>query len=137
LKWKKSSLKWKPRKIKRKTLVAKLDEITSLIIRARDKKCVQCGSTDRLTNGHVFPGRYQVLRWDIREDGECHCQCWPCNWRHTYHQAPYYQWFINKFGIERYNELYREYYGSSGFKFSDKELKELYEQLKKVYESYK
>jgi hypothetical protein len=142
LKWKKSSLKWKPRKKKsgRKSLVEKLDEITSLIVRARDGGCVQRGDgkcKGARTNGHVLPGRYMVLRWDIREDGNCHEQCWGHNFKHTYHQSDYYDWYIQKFGYERFQQLRKEYYGAQGKKFSDKELKELYEQLKKVYESYK
>jgi|GEM_PF-3050634 len=129
----KPSLKWKPKRIKRRTLVDKLDEIVSLYIRKRDGKCVQCGSTDRLTNGHLFPGRYQPLTWDIRTDGICHTQCWPHNYKHVYHQADYYEWYIRKFGIERFLALKREYYGGTG-KLSDKQLKTLYISVKEKYE---
>ena len=128
--WVDAGLDWKPKPVKRKTLVGKLDEIVSLIIRNRDKKCVLCGSTDRLTNGHVLPGRYTVLRFDIRLDGNCHTQCWPCNYKHVNHQAHYYNWFINKFGLDRWKELNREYYGQDRKHYSDKELREMYESLK-------
>lgn len=117
----------------RKSLVKKLDELTSLIIRARDKRCVQCGSKENLTNGHVLPGRYHALRWDIRPDGNCHTQCWPCNYKHGQHQSFYYDWYIQKFGYERFQALRREYYGSP-VKYSDKELSARIEQYKRIYE---
>lgn len=131
--YKKSGLKWKPKKEKRKTLVEKLDEITSLIIRKRDGKCVQCSSKDRPTNGHLFPGRYHSLRWDLRPDGNCHQQCWPHNYRHVNHQADYYEWYINKFGLKRFKELKKEYYTQTVF--SDKQLREMLEDYKARYEA--
>jgi hypothetical protein len=135
--WVDAGPNWKPTK-KRKSksphskLVDDLDIITSLIIRRRDGRCVQCGSRDRPTNGHVFPGRYLFLRWDIRPDGQCHQQCWPCNYRHVNHQSDYYEWYINKFGLERFKELKREYYGSEKH-WSDKEMRELLVYLKQYY----
>jgi Bacteriophage Lambda NinG protein len=127
----------KPRKPKspRKKLVADLDEITSLYVRLRDKKCVQCGSKDKPTNGHLFPGRYHSLRWDIRSDGNCHQQCWPDNYRHVNHQSFYYDWYIDKFGYDRFKELKKEYYTQRVF--SDKELRELLATLKSKYENLK
>lgn len=120
------------RKISRKGLIKALDTVTSLIIRARDKRCVQCGTKEKPTNGHVLPGRYHALRWDIRDDGNCHQQCWPCNYTHVRHQSHYYSWYIKKFGLKRFEQLKYEYYGSIK-KFSDKELREMLEEYKIIY----
>jgi hypothetical protein len=131
--WVEAGLNWTPRPVKRTTLVDKLDQIVSLIVRDRDKRCVQCGSREKLTNGHVLPGRYYALRWDIRPDGNCHTQCWPCNYSHVNHQSVYYEWYIDKFGLERFKQLRREYYGNERKVFSDLELRQLYEKLMTQY----
>lgn len=107
----------------------------SLIIRDRDKECVQRsqgGCNGVLTNGHVLPGRYLTLRFDIRPDGNCHGQCWGHNYKHINHQSFYNDWYIGKFGYERFQELMREYYANP-HKPSDKELRLLLAELKEKY----
>ena len=123
------------KKPSRKRLVKSLDEVVSLIVRARDKRCVQCGSTTQPTNGHVLAGRFHALRWDIRLNGNCHQQCWPCNYKHTHHQNFYHDWFRNKFGEKKWKELQYEYYGNT-HKFTDKELREMLEKLKGLINYY-
>lgn len=54
----------------------KADKIFSLWIRARDKKCFTCGSTDNLQNGHYIPRNCLELRYDVRNN---HAQCVGCN----------------------------------------------------------
>lgn len=124
--------KGRKKRTPRQILQDDLDTLVSLIIRDRDKKCVQCGSRERLTNGHVFPGRYLSHRWDIRPDGNCHTQCWPHNYKHIEHQSEYYEWFINKFGLERFKELKREYYAPPRY-WGTPELRDLYITLKQKY----
>ncbi len=116
------------RKASRKTLIKKLDKIVSEYIRDRDQKCVQCGKVDTLTNGHVFSRRHYSLRWDIRPDGNCHCQCWGCNYKHSYDNYDYYLWFQNKFGKDKFESMRFEYKKSK--KFTNVELENLYEIIK-------
>jgi hypothetical protein len=113
------------KKISRRSLVKKLDAIVSQYIRARDKKCVVCGSTEKLTNGHLFSRQAYSTRWD---EVNCHCQCWGCNYRHEFDYYPYEQWFKNKYGEERYHELHRQFVTPR--KFKDFQLLEMIEEYK-------
>ena len=117
---------------KRKRIVKKLDEVVSKYIRLRDKKCVQCKKEEKLTNGHVFSRRAYNTRWDISEDGNCHTQCWGCNFSHGKDNYDYYKWYVEKFGQERFDELRFEF--KKTVKFTTTELEELYEKLKTTYE---
>ena len=117
---------------KRKRIVNKLDEVVSKYIRLRDKKCVQCKKEEKLTNGHVFSRRAYNTRWDISKDGNCHTQCWGCNFSHGKDNYDYYRWYVDRFGQERFDELRFEF--KKTIKFTTKELEELYERLKITYE---
>ena len=118
--------------IKRKRVVKKLDEVVSKYIRLRDKKCVQCGKAEKLSNGHVFSRRAYNTRWDVSEDGNCHTQCWGCNFSHGKDTYDYYRWYVDKFGQDRFDELRREF--KKSVKYTTAELEELYEKLKETYE---
>ena len=118
--------------IKRKRVVKKLDEVVSKYIRLRDKKCVQCGKAEKLSNGHVFSRRAYNTRWDVSEDGNCHTQCWGCNFSHGKDNYDYYRWYVDKFGQDRFDELRREF--KKSVKYTTAELEELYEKLKETYE---
>lgn len=120
------------RKASRKTLIKKLDSIVSKYIRLRDGRCVQCNAIDNLTNGHVFSRRHYATRWDITDDGNCHCQCWGCNYKHSYDNYEYYKWYQDKFGEDRFEELRGEYIQTK--KYSNYELEELYDKIKIKYE---
>tara|TARA_X000001036_G_scaffold334292_1_gene313204 strand:+ start:3505 stop:3882 length:378 start_codon:yes stop_codon:yes gene_type:complete len=104
-----------PRKPSRKTLIKKLDAVFSKYIRARDKYCVICGSSDQANNGHLFSRRHYATRWS---ELNCNQQCYPCNFKHTMDFVPYTQWFIKKHGQEVFDELYctfkrpRKYYNN-------------------------
>lgn len=89
-----------------KSLEKKLDKIHSEYIRLRDGKCVICGSTEQLTNGHLFTRGHKSTRWD---DLNCHGQCWPENFKHEFDPHPYTSWFIRTYGIEVYDELHRKH----------------------------
>jgi len=120
------------RKYKKKTprqkIIVKLDTIVSKIIRDRDGACVQCGSVDQMTNGHIFSRSHYATRWDVSEDGNCHCQCWSCNCKHEYNSWEYYRWYITKFGQEKFDELYARHHHVS--KFKTFELEEMFKSLK-------
>ena len=117
-----------PRKPSRKTLVRNLDKAVSEYIRKRDRWCVQCGASQRLTNGHIFTRKNYSTRFDVSDEGNCHCQCWPCNFRHTFDQWEYFKWYIDKFGQEKFDELRRRH--KTVRKFKDFELQELLKELK-------
>ena len=121
-----------PRKPSRKTLVRNLDNAVSRYIRDRDGCCVQCGSTERLTCGHIFTRKNYSTRWDIRSDGgNLWCQCWPCNFRHGIDAWPYFKWYIDKFGQEKFDELRRRF--KSFRKFKDFDLEELLDEIRSIH----
>ena len=97
-------------KITRKGLVTKLDDIVSKIIRLQEPMCVICGSKDKLGNSHLFSRKNFSLRWDIRPDGNCHTGCWPCNFKHSSRDSyPYTNWYVKKFGQDRFDALHAEW----------------------------
>jgi hypothetical protein len=115
----------------RKKLVKSLDKVTSAIIRLKEKSCVICGSENQMGNGHVFSRKSYSLRWDLRPDGNCHNQCWSCNYRHVTDQYPYFDWYIKKFGQKRFDELRREF--KTIGKLKDYELEEKLLKYKEIY----
>jgi hypothetical protein len=124
------------RKIGRKGLLRKLDELVSQITLLREPTCVMCGSKEQLGNGHLFSRRNLALRWDIRIDGNCHTQCWRHNFLHSSRDSqPYYDWFISKFGLDRWRDLHTEWQGVTIVKQFQLEL--LRDNLMKVLEQMK
>ena len=117
-----------PRKPSRKTLVKNLDKAVSIYIRQRDKFCVQCGTSENLTNGHIFTRKNYSTRFDISNDGNCHCQCWSCSFKHGYDQWDYFKWYIDKFGQEKFDELRRRH--KTVQKYKDYDLEELLNEIK-------
>jgi hypothetical protein len=96
-------LKKEQKKSVRRLLVKKTDTAMSKYIRARDGYvCVTCGSRDRLQNGHLFSRNAYSTRW---LELNCHCQCSSCNMTHEYNPHIYTNWFIHKYGVEKYDEL--------------------------------
>jgi hypothetical protein len=117
------------RKPTRKGLVKKLDAIVSLIVRARDKRCVTCGSAERLQCGHLITRSKHKVRWSLTN---CNCQCASCNLSHEYNPHPYTQWFIERYGLQSYKDLIRES-NNDGMRFSDLDLKNKLEYLTNTY----
>lgn len=131
-----------PSKKERKILTKKLDKIVSKIIVLRDGGCVLCGfdcCTEKKptprgsikTNGHVFSRNSRNTRWDISPDGNCHCQCWACNYRHVTDQYPYFEWYKKKFGQEKFDELRAR--SKKSYKWTIQELKDYLEILNSLY----
>lgn len=116
------------KKPSRKSLVKKLDVAVSLYIRERDQACVVCGSVEKLTNGHVFSRVAYSTRWDTTLDGNCHAQCWSCNFRHEHDAYHYNNWYIIKFGKDRWDELHLRY--ATPRKYKDFELMDLLNNVK-------
>lgn len=110
----------------RKSLVNKADSLVSQIVRLRDRKCVECGSIEKLTNGHVLSRRSYSTRWDFTN---CYAQCWPCNFKAAMTSAAsYHAWYVRTFGADSFDRLYRLWEG--GRKWSRLELIELVGTLK-------
>lgn len=90
----------------RKTPLAKLkrelDKLMSTYVIMRDKKCVVCGSTERLTCGHLITRGKETIRWDFLN---CACQCWGCNYKHEFYPEEYTNWFIKRYGASTYDNL--------------------------------
>lgn len=110
-------------KTDRKKLIDKLDRAVSKYVKLRDICCVTCGSYEQLGNGHLFTRNSFSVRFDIRDDGNCHCQCWNCNYEHEYDPYKYTHWYIKNFGQKRYNELHREF--AKPTKFLEGDLQEM------------
>lgn len=113
------------RKITRKGLIRQLDKAMSISIVERDKICFTCGTTQNLTNGHLFTRGLYIVRWDPLN---CHAQCSGCNFRHEFDPAIYQLKFIDKYGLDVYKQLYRKAHTSN--KFKDSQLKEMLINLK-------
>ena len=86
----------------RKKLIKQCDDLTSLIVRNRDKRCVCCGTTEQLTDGHLITRTCAIIRWDLTNNN---CQCKRCNCLHEYRPERYTNWWINHYGKESYDEL--------------------------------
>lgn len=102
----------KVRKTSRASLVRKLDKLVSEFIRQREPECVLAslgGCSGIWNNSHVFSRSNYSLRWDITEDGNCHGMCWGHNYRHEFDPYPYYRWYMNKFGQDKFDELHRQW----------------------------
>ena len=117
---------------KRKRLYKRLDDIVSKYIRLRDGYCVQCGNPEKLTNGHIFSRRHLATRWDISKDGNCHCQCWGCNYKHTKDNYDYYKWYTDRFGKKKFEKLRDRY--TQITKLNLTELEELLLGIKEQYQ---
>lgn len=123
--------KKKVKKVSRKALVKKLDSLVSKIVIKRDGKCMECGSLDQPTCGHVFSRSHYSTRWDLEN---CWCQCWPCNYKYKVSDTIGYYLAIEKvMGREKMTALYDRW--KTIRKWTNKDLQELYDKLETTYES--
>ncbi len=124
------------RKPSRKTLVKKLDDLQrEILFNYWGKKCVMCGSTDKVGVSHVFSRKNYITRWDIEPGGNAYPGCWPCNFRHVRDQYHYFKWFKNMYGDKRFEELRFEWNQTRPFK--NWELEEKIEEYKKLLKETK
>ena len=110
-----------------KKLKRELDTLCSQYVRLRDNyTCVICGTRNPTWTkgdwtsaecGHLLSRTVSALRFDLRPDGNLHCNCHRCNvthggqhfrFKYTVDQWPYVAWYINKYGMERWEALRRE-----------------------------
>ena len=119
------------RKVKRKTLVKKLDAVFSEYIRRKyaDKngivKCYTCNKKaywkgEGMQNGHFISRKSRILRWDERN---CRSQCYSCNC-HFYGRQYIFAMNLNKeYGYNIAEELLIE--SKKIIKQSDQDLLDL------------
>lgn len=77
------------------TITNRLDHLTSLIVRKRDKACVICGSTQNPQCGHFISRMFIATRWDL---SNCHQQCSGCNMTHEVDPVPYTLFIQREYG---------------------------------------
>jgi hypothetical protein len=115
-------------KVKRSTLVKKLDAVFSNYIRRKDAvndiaTCVTCGKKDhwsKLQNGHYMSRRHYSTRWD---EDNCHVQCSGCNVFRAGEIYLYTKYLTLKFGSEFPDMLYER--SNQTVKFSDIDLQDM------------
>jgi hypothetical protein len=83
----------------------KVDTAQSKYIRAATPYCVQCGTREHLTCGHLITRNCKSVRYDYRN---CFTQCRDCNLRHEYNPELFTAWWLEEFGEEEYNNLVRD-----------------------------
>jgi len=115
------------RKLTRKGLVRALDEEVRRLTKLKGNKCVCCGTTQNMTCGHLITRAKYSVRWDLQN---CWPQCASCNLRHEYDPHLMTSWFIDWCGLDAYKALVKR--SNKVSRKSDKELKELLEELKLI-----
>ena len=115
--------KKKPKKVKHKS-ISKLkkdaDKIFSLWIRARDKRCVTCGSTKNLQNGHYISRSHSSTRYLEKNNN---CQCLVCNIFMKGNYPAYTIYLMRKYGNGIIKELERK--GRETKQFTPSELEKI------------
>jgi 5-methylcytosine-specific restriction endonuclease McrA len=105
----------------RKKLIKTIDNLVFQIVCLMYPGCVECGSTEQPTTGHVLSRRSMATRWDFRNVFR---QCWPHNYRAAMTAAgAYHLWYVKKFGIEAFEKLYQDW--AKGHKYTRLELQNL------------
>jgi hypothetical protein len=115
------------KKVKRSTLIKKLDAVFSIYIRRKDAvneiaQCVTCGKKDhwsKLQNGHWASRRHYSTRWDERN---CNVQCAGCNVFRAGEIYLYTKYLCSKYGDNFPEELH--ILSQKTCKFTDVELQE-------------
>lgn len=101
----KSNIKKRTKVVRKIWTLVKADTEFSLWIRARDGRCVRCGSTKRLTNSHFWPRQHKGTRFDPEN---CDAVCWmPCHkyiWEKE-KQGQYRDFKLNQLGVARYQAM--------------------------------
>lgn len=110
----------KPEPGSRRALKAELDTLTSLIVRARDGRCVTCGTTESLECSHYFKRRFLATRWNLQN---CNAQCAHENEEHNSSPFRYRAYMVKLIGEDGLDELFA--LRNSVWRPSDEELRAL------------
>lgn len=88
-------------------LKAEANRVFGNYIKNRDNwTCVLCGKTKAnavITNGHLIKRGKKI---HLFSELNCHALCGGCNKLDNYDHDIYVNWFIRKYGLEAYQELY-------------------------------
>jgi len=116
---------------KTRDLEKKLDELTSKVVRLRDKYCIICGSPYNLECGHWKSRYWRDTRWDL---DNCHTQCHDCNQKHEIDSRPYDEWMQKHYPFGKYIRLIQKTLGVQKLGYSKMLL--IYEELKEKEREY-
>jgi 5-methylcytosine-specific restriction endonuclease McrA len=106
----------------RRKLKDELDRITSLLVRARDRRCVTCGTTENLECSHYFKRGYLATRWNLTN---CNAQCSRENGIHNVNPFKYRAYMVKLIGEDGLDELFK--LRNSVWRPTDDELRSLLE----------
>lgn len=120
-----------PASRKRSSVVKALDREFSLWIRARDRRCVQCGREDQLTCGHVFSRVAYSTRWDPRN---AFGQCMGHNLRHEHDPWPFLNYARTQLGAEQFDAMHLDY--STPRKWTTADLEDLLHAIRDRRDGY-
>ena len=128
------------KKVKRSTIVKKLDTIFSQYIRKKNSdhgkaKCFTCGKIDdwkKLQNGHFQSRRHYSTRW---MEQNCQVQCQKCNIWNSGEQFIYGQNLDKKFGKGTAEELHIK--AHKQIKFQNYELLEMIKKYQDLFDKLK
>ena len=99
--------KRRKKKTERQLWERRLDGLVREIVLARDGFCV-CPSnkhTQIMQPGHLITRGRESVRWDLYN---VNCQCSGCNLMHEYYPEIYTNWFIGRFGEDRYGQMVQD-----------------------------
>ena len=100
---KQAKAKKRKKKTPRQMLERQLDAVVREIVLKRDGRCVVCGKTTNLQCGHLITRTKRGVRWDLKN---CNVQCAGCNFCHEHNPHPYTHWFIQRYGLPEYENLF-------------------------------
>lgn len=103
------------RKTSRKALLKHLDDAFGDFIKARDRFCVTCGSTEKLDCSHlVRKARGNFLRW---HPDNAYAQCRTCHQsHHNASEAPLILYAVDKLGRARVEQMQIDAHTETHFK---------------------
>lgn len=111
----------KDKKLSRKQLIKKLDDLIGKKVRARGQ-CARDGKITNLQWAHIVSRSYHKVRW--LEDNAL-CLCRGCHFYFTNHPVEFARFVVEKIGLIRYEEL-KELATS----YEKQDLQSFYEELK-------
>lgn len=91
--------------LSKKELIKRLDRLTSVLVRLRDKRCVTCGRPlmfKQREAGHYIPREVMETRWDFFN---VHTQCHICNVAKGGNLTTYRRHIIRLYGPETHERL--------------------------------
>lgn len=96
----------------RKTLVRRLDKLTSVLVRLHSDRCCTCNKKLDFKHrqcGHYVPRVVQTTRWDLRN---CNVQCATCNVEKGGNLKKYAEFMKTEYGLPNkimYDTIYEVY----------------------------